>query len=135
MTVAGLHNVSTFDPFFEEARVSRRWNDQIIRPGTQASSLLQMWREIEGEHVVSNSLKSRPRKSNGSDTDCLSTTTSIGQGRDSGDDISEDADEYQNGAITGSEMEHQDHISVISEQSSDLGDTAREKVRQIFVRG
>ncbi|XP_073059070.1 uncharacterized protein [Primulina eburnea] len=134
MTVAGLHNVSTFVPFFEEAesRVSRRWNDQIIRPGTQASSLSQMWREIEGEDVVSHSLESRPRKSNGSDSDCSSTTTSIGQGRDSGDDISEDADENQNRAMTGSKMDHEDHISVISEQSSDLGDTAREKVRLIF---
>ncbi|XP_073281324.1 uncharacterized protein [Primulina huaijiensis] len=132
MIISG--EMSTFTADEAESRVSRRWNDQIIRPGAQASSLWQMWREIEGEDVdvVSHSLKSIPRKSNGSDSDCLSTTTSIGQGRDSGDDISEDADENQNRAINGSKMEHEDHICVISEQSSDLGDTAREKVRLIF---
>ncbi|XP_075483175.1 uncharacterized protein LOC142523313 isoform X2 [Primulina tabacum] len=124
--------MSTFTVDEAESRVSRRWNDQIIRPGTQASSLSQMWREIEGEDVGSHSLKFRPRKSNGSDSDCLSTTTSMGQGRDSGDDISEDADENQNRAMPGSKMDHEDHISVISEQSSDLGDTAREKIRLIF---
>ncbi|KAI3461355.1 hypothetical protein Pfo_018018 [Paulownia fortunei] len=134
MAVAGLHNVSAFGPsFFGESQspVSRRWDDDHSRPGTRASTLLQMWRELEGEHVVSQSYRSRQQR-NGSDSECLSTSMSVGQGSDNGDDISQNSDESENQGFTGSEMEHEDNNSIISEQSCDLGEIEREKVRQIF---
>ncbi|KAI3450643.1 hypothetical protein Pfo_007308 [Paulownia fortunei] len=134
MAVAGLHNLSAFCPsFFGESPspVSRQWGDEPSRPSTRASSLLQMWREIEGDHVVSHSHRSRGQR-NGLDSEGLSTSMSVGQRSDNGHDISEDADETENHGVTGSEMEHEDNNSIISEQSSDLGEIERERVRQIF---
>ncbi|KAL0436363.1 UNVERIFIED_CONTAM: hypothetical protein Sradi_0344200 [Sesamum radiatum] len=134
MAVAGLHNVSAFGPsFFGESQspVSTQWGDEQGRPSTPASSLLQMWRELEGDHVVNRSRRLR-RNRNGPDTECLSSSMSVGQGSDDGHDISEDADETENQGATGSEVEHEDNNSIISEQSSDLGETERERVRQIF---
>ncbi|KAK4440671.1 hypothetical protein Salat_0402000 [Sesamum alatum] len=134
MAVAGLHNVSAFGPsFFGESQspVSTQWGDEQGRPSTRASSLLQMWRELEGDHVVNHSRRLR-RNRNSPDSECLSSSMSVGQGSDNGHDISEDADETENQVATGSEMEHEDNNSTISEQSSDLGETERERVRQIF---
>ncbi|XP_011088805.1 uncharacterized protein LOC105169955 isoform X1 [Sesamum indicum] len=134
MAVAGLHNVSAFGPsFFGESQspVSTQWGDEQGRPSTRASSLLQMWRELEGDHVVNHSRRLR-RNRNGPDSECLSSSMSVGQGSDNGHDVSEDADETENQGATGSEMEHEDNNSIISEQSSDLGETERERVRQIF---
>ncbi|KAK4441234.1 hypothetical protein Salat_0458300 [Sesamum alatum] len=134
MAVAGLQNVSAFGPsFFGESQspVSGRWDDDCGQPSTRASSLLQMWRELEGEHVVSQSYRSRQQR-NGSDSECLSTTTSLGRGSVNGDDISQVSDESESQGFTGSETEHEDNHSIISEQSSDLGETERERVRQIF---
>ncbi|KAG8387576.1 hypothetical protein BUALT_Bualt02G0035700 [Buddleja alternifolia] len=101
MAVAGLQNVSAFRPSF--------FGDDRAGPSTRASSLLQMWREIEGDHVVSPSHRLRPQR-NGSDAESLTTSIS-------------DADETEN---------HEDNNSIISEQSSDLGEPERERVRQIF---
>lgn len=134
MAVAGLHNVSAFGPsFFGESQspVSTQWGDERGRPSTRASSILQMWRELEGDHVVNHSRRSRQNR-NCPDSECLSSSMSVGQGSDNGHDISEDADETENQGATGSEMEHEDNNSIISEQSSDLGETERERVRQIF---
>lgn len=133
MAVAGLHNLSAFGPFFGESQspVSRQCGDEPGAPSTRASSLLQMWRELEGDHVVSHSQRSRARR-NGSDSEGLSTSTSVGQRSDNGCDHSEDVDETENRAITGSETDHDDNNSIISEQSSDLGEIERERVRQIF---
>ncbi|GFP93532.1 hypothetical protein PHJA_001497600 [Phtheirospermum japonicum] len=104
MAVAGLHNVSPFgSPFFGDSQVSR--------PSTRASSLLQMWRELEGDHVVSPSHTPR-RQINGLDTS---------------DDMSD-----SNQGAARSETEHNDNSSVISEQSTELGENERERVRHIF---
>ncbi|KAL0370130.1 UNVERIFIED_CONTAM: hypothetical protein Sangu_0331100 [Sesamum angustifolium] len=134
MAVAGLQNVSAFgQSFFGESQspVARRWDDDCGRPSTRASSLLQMWRELEGEPVVSQSYRSRQQR-NGSDSECLSTSTSLGRGSDNGDNISQVSDDSENQGFTGSEMEHEDNNSIMSEQSSDLGEIERERVRQIF---
>ncbi|KAL8515902.1 hypothetical protein ACS0TY_014561 [Phlomoides rotata] len=125
MAVSGLHNVSNFGPsFFGDSQ--RRWDEDHVRPNTRASSLLQMWREIEGEHNQSDKSKQR---GNGSDSECVSTTTSVGNGSENGDDLSQTSDEFANQGFSGSDM---DNNSEISEQSIDLGEMERERVRQIF---
>ncbi|PIN24592.1 putative E3 ubiquitin ligase [Handroanthus impetiginosus] len=131
MAVAGLPNGSAFGPSFCYSTVSRRWDDERGRPSIRASTLLQMWRELEGEDLVSQSYMSRKQR-NSSDSECASTCTSVGQGSENGDDISQDSDDSENRGLIGSEMEHEDNNSVISEQSSDLGEIERERVRQIF---
>ncbi|XP_073270185.1 uncharacterized protein [Primulina huaijiensis] len=136
MAVAGLHNVSAFGPLFVESQSSGSslWEEPQIRPSTRASSLLQMWRELEDEHVMSPSCRQRHRISNGSDSDCTSIVASVGQGIDNGDDTSESADESENHGriLTRSETNLEDSDSIISGQSSDLGDIERERVRQVF---
>lgn len=92
-----------------------------------AVAALQMWREIEGEHIMSQSFRSK-KQGNGSDSECVSTTTSIGNGSENGDDLSQTSDESANQGFSGSE----DNNSVISEQSVDLGEMERERVRQTF---
>ncbi|KAL3618464.1 hypothetical protein CASFOL_033240 [Castilleja foliolosa] len=104
MAVAGLHNVSPFvPPFFGDSQVSR--------PSTGASSLFQMWRELEGDRLVSPSHTPR-RQLNPSNTS---------------DDMS-----YSNQGVTCSETEHDDNNSIISEQSTELGENEWERVRHIF---
>ncbi|KAL3620136.1 hypothetical protein CASFOL_035048 [Castilleja foliolosa] len=114
MAVAGLHNVSAFGPsFFGESR-----------PNTRASALFQMWRELENEHVINQSLRSRQQIRNGSDTECSTTPKSIiRQGSENSDDLSQHSLESEN------QDEHEDNNSIISD---DLGETERERVRQIF---
>ncbi|XP_073291841.1 uncharacterized protein [Primulina huaijiensis] len=136
MAVTGLHKVSAFGPsLFVESQSSGSslWEEPQVRPSTRASSLLKMWRELEDEHVVSPSYRQRHRRSNTSDSDCTSIVASVGQGSDNGDDNSEYADETENhGITTHSEMNLEDSDSIISGQSSDLGDIERERVRQVF---
>ncbi|XP_041993095.1 uncharacterized protein LOC121743792 isoform X1 [Salvia splendens] len=135
MAVAGLRNVPDFAPrsFLVEAqkRDSGRWDDDRCRRSTRASTLLQMWREIEGEHVLSESYRSR-KQSNGSDTECRSICTSVGDGSENGDAFSPVSFESESQAFSGSDTEHDDDNSVISEQSSELGEVERERVRQVF---
>ncbi|CAI9781473.1 unnamed protein product [Fraxinus pennsylvanica] len=135
MAVAGLHNVLAYcPPFFGESQspVSRTCGEEPDQPSTRASSLLQMWREIEGEHVVGHSPRSRPLRSDVSDSDNSSTITSDGQRSDNGDNCSVDAREIENQDRTRLENDHEDGNSIISEQSTDLGEFERERVRQIF---
>ncbi|CAA0813530.1 RING/U-box superfamily protein [Striga hermonthica] len=65
MAVAGLHNVSSaFGPsFFSDSR-----------PATRASALLQMWRELENEHIVARSCGPSQRQRNGSDMEFSSSS-------------------------------------------------------------
>ncbi|KZV42610.1 hypothetical protein F511_32873 [Dorcoceras hygrometricum] len=136
MAVAGLHNVSAFGPsLFVESQSSGSslWEEPQVRSSTRASSLLQMWRELEDEHVVSPSYRQRHQRSNGSDSDCTINVASVGQGSDNGDDASEYADETENHGIrTHSETNLEDSDSITSGQSSDMGDIERGRVRQVF---
>ncbi|KAL3530487.1 hypothetical protein ACH5RR_009809 [Cinchona calisaya] len=114
---------------------SRQWSEQN-RPSTRASSLLQIWRELEGEHVVNHPRMQRQR-SQSSNTDSVSTFMSDGPESFNGNESLE-ANDFQNERSTysqshvGSENEHDDSISVGSEQSTDLGEVERGRVRQIF---
>ncbi|KAL6510971.1 hypothetical protein OROGR_022095 [Orobanche gracilis] len=125
MAVAGLHNASAFGPsLFGESQVSR--------PSTRASSLLQMWRELEGDHAVSHSQTLR-RQMNSLNSDALSTSSMSDEQRiDGGSDFSVNTNENDNQDVTHSGIEHDDSNSTISEQSTELGENRREKVRHIF---
>lgn len=119
MAIAGLHNLSAFGPsLFGESRspISRQWGDEAGRPSTHSSSLLKMRSELENDNEVSHSHRSRGQR-NGSDSEG-GLNISIPAGQRS-DNESENADETDNN-------------SIVSEQSSDLGETERERVRQIF---
>ncbi|CAA0832621.1 Ring/U-Box superfamily protein [Striga hermonthica] len=111
MAVAGLHNVSPFGPsLFGESHVSER--------STRASSLLQMWRELEGDHEVTRSPRST-RLRNDSE---LGLSTSV----------SENVLGSDNQGTANSGIEQDDDNSIISEQSTELGENERERVRHIF---
>ncbi|KAL6506433.1 hypothetical protein OROGR_024614 [Orobanche gracilis] len=122
MAVAGLHNASAFGPsFFGESQVSR--------PSTRASSILQMWRELEGDHVVSHSQTLR-RQMHSLNSDGLGTSISDEQRIDG--DFPVNTNENDNQDVTHSENEHDDSNSIISEQSTELGENGRKKVRHTF---
>lgn len=144
MAVAGLHNVSVFDSSFlreSHSSQSRQWGEQS-RQSTRASSLLQMWRELEGEHVVNQpnarlGERIQRQSSDRSNTDSVSTFLSDGPESINGNESLE-ANYVQNEYGTcsqshiGLENEHDDSNSFVSEQSTDLGEVERERVRQIF---
>ncbi|KAA8544148.1 hypothetical protein F0562_022216 [Nyssa sinensis] len=144
MAIAGLHNVSVLDSSFlreSQSPVSRQWGNQD-RPSTRASSLLQMWREIEGEHVLSHPQvrvggRLQQQRSDGLTADLTGTYLSERQGSDNEGSLVDD-NEVKNECGTwshgqmGSQSEHEDSNSSISELSTDLGEVERERVRQIF---
>lgn len=142
MAIAGLHNVSVFDSTFlseSGSPDSRQWGDQV-RTGTRASSLLQLWRELEGEHVVNHSnarVGERPQQRRNDRSNPESAGAFMLDGREnvSGNDNLE-LNENESGTCSqsavGSENENEDSNSVISEQSADLGEVERQRVRQIF---
>ncbi|CAN4119431.1 unnamed protein product [Withania somnifera] len=119
MAVAGLHNVSAFGSslFIESQSSVSRQRGEHDRPRTRASSILQMWRKLEGEHVVSNSY----------------APTGDRQGPQRNDGVNEN----QNQRCTSrSHIELDNYFddghSVSSDLSSDLGEVERERVRQII---
>ncbi|WOL18231.1 hypothetical protein Cni_G27024 [Canna indica] len=141
MALAGLHTVSMLDPsFLRESRRSPSAADAVERPASaRASSILQMWRELED-------MTATPR------AEQMSTSAASAQG---GRNRSEGREELGGGSVTASESdyngwEHWAHGNMDSsprpdevdeddrrssrEQSPDLGEDARERVRQI-VRG
>ncbi|KDP43949.1 hypothetical protein JCGZ_05416 [Jatropha curcas] len=136
MAIAGLHNVSVLDSSFlrepQSEAVSTRGDDGST--STRASSLLQMWRELEDEHVVGHARGRIGRRllqhrsdglssdlsrvelsdSHGSEHSCISEDVSVGEN---------DFGQWSPGPI-GSENGQED--------SSDMGEIERERVRQIF---
>ncbi|XP_019185934.1 PREDICTED: uncharacterized protein LOC109180568 isoform X2 [Ipomoea nil] len=110
-------------------------------PSTQASTILQMWRELEGERVVSNPVaryvdRDGQLRSEGSNPDSVISFELDGQGSVNGNDSVEDANETENeyGAYEQIvlENEHHDGTSVVSDQSTDFTEIERERVRQVF---
>lgn len=114
MAVAGLHNISTFGSslFIESQSSVSRQRGEHDRPKTRASSIRQMWRELESEHVVSNSY----------------APTGDRQRPQGNDGVNED----QNQSHIELDNYFDDGRSVSSDLSSDLGEVERERVRQII---
>ncbi|KAG9138874.1 hypothetical protein Leryth_007498 [Lithospermum erythrorhizon] len=145
MALAGLHTVSALGSSFlrETESPTSRQQRNAERPNTQASSILQMWRELEDEHVLNNARervrerlmqeRSLDSDTNGSSTNMSERHENYNQG--SRDDAIESENEYaswSNDPVPQNENRELDNSS--REQSPDLGDVERERVRHI-VRG
>ncbi|KAH9768626.1 RING-type domain-containing protein [Citrus sinensis] len=146
MALAGLHTVSMLDSSFlrESQSPTSRRQGAVERPSTQASAILQMWRELEDEHVLNRARERvrerlRQRRSVESNTNVSTTNMSESRGSENQGSL-EDASESENEYGTWShdqmesQNEHGDNNGSSREQSPDLGDVERERVRQI-VRG
>lgn len=142
MAIAGLHNVSVLDSSFlrESHPQASRQISENGRVSTRASSLLQMWRELEDEHVVSHAqerVRERifQQRTDGSENSRTDTTES--HGSEHTVDL-EDMSVGENECCTwsegqaGSQNEHELSSNFSSEHSSEFGEVERERVRQIF---
>ncbi|KAL5580151.1 hypothetical protein UlMin_012593 [Ulmus minor] len=144
MAIAGLHNVSVLDSSFlrdSQAQAPRQIGEEG-RVSTRASSLLQMWRELEDEHLVSRAqerVRERLLQQRGdgfiAEFSRIDTTESHGS-EHTGD--SEDASVGENECSTwsegqtGSQNDHEVSSNYNSEHSSDFGEVERVRVRQVF---
>ncbi|KAL4290380.1 hypothetical protein GQ457_14G022190 [Hibiscus cannabinus] len=147
MALAGLHTVSMLDSSFlreSQSPSSRRQGGNVERPSTQASSILQMWRELEDEHVLNRArerVRERLRRQSNADNNTTVSSTTLSESRGSENhasvgDVSES--EYEYGTWSHDQVVSQndrgDNNVSSREQSPDLGEVERERVRQI-VRG
>ncbi|KAA3458590.1 Protein neuralized [Gossypium australe] len=141
MAIAGLHNVSVLENSFlreSQSQASRRRGNGSTRP----SSLLQMWRELEDEHVVSHAqertnermLQQRSNDLPMTDLSDSRHSEHSGVSEDVSVSVSVSENEFVQwlpdrfGLQNGSE----DSSNFDCEHSSDLGEVERERVRQIF---
>ncbi|XVF19829.1 hypothetical protein REPUB_Repub11eG0144300 [Reevesia pubescens] len=137
MAIAGLHNVSVLENSFmreSQSQASRRRENG----STQTSSLLQMWRELEDEHVVSHAQESASERMFQQRSDHL-LMTDLSDSRNSehsvvSDDVCVSEDEFGQWSPDrfGSQNGNEDSSNFNCEHSSDLGQVERERVRQIF---
>ncbi|KAI4373062.1 hypothetical protein MLD38_011227 [Melastoma candidum] len=145
MALARLHTVSMLDSsFLRESPQSPTTGRQggTERPSTRASAILQMWRELEDEQVL-NRARERVRErlrqqQRGAEanadmaTDNFSESRRTDQGSVAGD-VTESENDY--GSWTrdqmASENDWRDNNGSSREQSPDLGEAERERVRQI----
>ncbi|KAK7262235.1 hypothetical protein RJT34_29798 [Clitoria ternatea] len=145
MAIAGLQTVSVLDSSFlrdSHSQSSGRGGDGR-RGSTRSSSILQMWREIDDEHVV-NQVQGRPdevlldRRRDGSTG--LQEDRLDSQGREQQHVLEDDVVLGENESDTWSQSQspnesHDDHEDLNNSScanSSDLGEVERERVRQIF---
>ncbi|CAH2060388.1 unnamed protein product [Thlaspi arvense] len=139
MAIAGLQNILAIDSSFprdSEVRASRQRENEG-RPNVRASSLLQMWRELEDDHVTGHAARERDteRRSGSSTSNALR-----GNGYDSNisshdiviDSVNLGENELGGWSPTPSHVGSHNSSEDQSEHSSDLGMVERERVRQIF---
>ncbi|XP_018441142.2 uncharacterized protein LOC108813166 [Raphanus sativus] len=152
IAIAGLHAVSTLDSSFlrEEVRdpppaasSRRQAAAERPRPRTQASGILQMWRELEDEHVINRAAarermrlsgSNNERGSSESENGYGSTTSSREQSPDLGDVESERVRHIIRGWRDGGVSSDNNSSNVVrqrDERGEWLGDTERERVRII----
>lgn len=147
MALAGLHTVSMLDSSFlreSQSPTSRRQQGTVERPSTRASAILQMWRELEDEHMLSRARdrvreRLRRQRSTGSGTNVSTTTISESRGTEtlgSVVDVNESENGYERWSQDQSGPRNDNSVTNASsrEQSPDLGEIERERVRHI-VRG
>ncbi|KAJ9553656.1 hypothetical protein OSB04_017701 [Centaurea solstitialis] len=146
MALAGLHTVSMLDSSFlrESQSPTSRRQGNVERPSTRASSILQMWRELEDEHVLNRArerVRERLRQRRSADSNTNISSSNMSEGRASEhhgslEDITESENDY--GAWSNDQMEahndRQENDVSSREQSPDLGEVDGERVRHI-VRG
>ncbi|XP_057955850.1 uncharacterized protein LOC131149431 isoform X2 [Malania oleifera] len=142
MAVADLHNLSVIESSFlrESQPSSSRQSSDEGRASARASSLLQMWRELEDEHLVSHAQdreRLQRQRTDAFNADLLILNLPESQGSEQRGS-SEAATESENECETWSQGQtdsrnyHEDRNSSIWEQSHDFGEVERERVRQIF---
>lgn len=148
MAIAGLHSVAVLDSTFlgdsHSQSPGRRGDGEGEGGGIRPSLTLQMWREIEDEHVVSQ-VQGRPEevllqeRSDGLVPDLSQENMPHIHQRGEGHMI-EDAilgeNEYETRSQSQSQSEFHDEQEELNnsscENSSDFGEVERERVRQIF---
>ncbi|KAK5832981.1 hypothetical protein PVK06_016790 [Gossypium arboreum] len=147
MALAGLHTVSMLDSSLlrgSESPTSRGQGGNVDRPSTQASAILQMWRELEDEHLLNRArerVRERLRQQRNADDNRTMSSMTLNESRGSENhgsvgDVTESENEYgtwsnDQGVL---QNDHGDNNGSNREQSPDLGEVERERVRQI-VRG
>ncbi|CAA0806282.1 RING/U-box superfamily protein [Striga hermonthica] len=139
MALAGLHTVTMLDSSFlresqSQSPTSRRQGD-VERLSSRASSIFQMWRELEDEHAVSRARgRVRDRLMQQRSTDS-NTNTSINLSEENQGSLGNSSD-YATWSHDQAGPQDRDRVHENSsrEQSPDLGEVERERVRQI-VRG
>ncbi|CAB4282873.1 unnamed protein product [Prunus armeniaca] len=143
MAIAGLHNVSVLEPSIlrdSQSHASRRIGNEG-RVNTRPSSLLQMWRELEDEHVVSRAQERISERLLQQRSDRLIDDTSRadaaeGHGSEHTGDLEDESVAesecrlWSQGQI-GSSNEHE-NCSNFSSEHSDFGEVERGRVRQVF---
>ncbi|XWS08045.1 hypothetical protein CRYUN_Cryun41cG0043800 [Craigia yunnanensis] len=147
MALAGLHTVSMLDSSFlreSQSPTSRRQGGNVERPSTQASAILQMWRELEDEHLLNRArerVRERLRLQRNADSNTTMSGTTFSESHGSENhgsvgDVSENENEYGTWSHDQGVPENDRGCNNVSsrEQSPDLGEVERERVRQI-VRG
>ncbi|KAM7278125.1 hypothetical protein ACFE04_005259 [Oxalis oulophora] len=136
MAIAGLHNVSVLEsPFLRDSQsqTSRREGVDGTREGTRASSLLQMWRELEDEHVVGNTQERVTERLHQQQTDMVAESQgSENCGASEDASIGENDSELWSPSQNGSQNGHEDPNSLNRESSANLGAVERGRVRKIF---
>ncbi|KAH7561140.1 hypothetical protein ACOSP7_016268 [Xanthoceras sorbifolium] len=144
MAIAGLHNVSVLDSSFlreSQSQASRRRGGEERR-NTRASSVLQMWRELEDEHVVSQThgrvserLLEQGRDGLIADLPRAEISDSHGSEHGGGSEyasVSENEGGQWSPNRFGSQNGHEDPDNFSYDHSSALGEVERGRVRQIF---
>ena len=146
MALARLHTVSTLDSSFlrESQSPTSRQQTAVETPCTQASAILQMWRELEDDHMINRArgrVRERLRQQTSVDSSTTMSSTNMSDSRESENQGSVvDASESENdfGAWNHDQIAPQhvrnENNGSTREQSPDLGEVERERVRQI-VRG
>lgn len=139
MAIAGLHNVSVLESSFlrdSQSSASRERVDHGLS-GTRASSILQMWRELEDERAVSRQERIGEgliHEASDVSTNDLSSINSFESHCEEGEsDVVENGNE--SGAWSDSQGASQNETlenNNSQEHSSDFGETERERVRKIF---
>ncbi|XP_074319188.1 uncharacterized protein LOC141656261 [Silene latifolia] len=136
MALAGLHPVSMLDySFLRESHSpsSRRQGEGPTdeRPSPRASSTLQMWRELEEDHLL-NRARGRLSNQRSVDTNTDVSTMIMSESRE-GDNQQHDFGDWSHDQM-GNPIVNGDGGRSSRDPSPDLGEVERERVRQI-VRG
>ncbi|XP_071734611.1 uncharacterized protein [Rutidosis leptorrhynchoides] len=139
MALAGLHTVSMLDSSFlreSQSPPTSRRPGNVERPSTRASSILQMWRELEDEHVLNRArervrVRLRHQRSMDSNTNVSRTTEGRGSEHQSSlGDVTSSENDY---ATWSHEQQNvgQDNNGSTRERTPDIGEVERERVRHI----
>ncbi|KAG9146492.1 hypothetical protein Leryth_011762 [Lithospermum erythrorhizon] len=140
MAVAGLHNASVGNSALcggSTSPASILWGDQD-RPSTRTSSILKMWQELEGEHVMSHpniKIGEQPGKfiSRNSSYEGFSSQESLDGTSSFGTVSTDDNGSWScSQSLSDSDHGYEDSNTFWSDQSNDLGEIERKRVRQIF---